>query len=399
MSIRNSQGVHPPRRAIRNGVFALAVALSAGLIVPAPAAPPSAVPPSLSGAMQGAMDKAFAFLAASQQRDGGWLGSGRSDPAVTALVVTAFIHSPAHGVDDPVVKRGLDFILRFAHPDGGIYTEGEGLRNYHTSVCLSALAAADERLAGDPRYREPIRKAQEYLKKMQWDEDKDHDRSSSWYGGAGYGTNKRPDLSNTQMMVEALHDSGLSKNDPAYKKAIEFISRCQMLSETNDQPFARGSVDGGFIYSPVKDGESKAGTEIIEGKPRLRSYGTMTYAGFKSFLYAGVSRDDSRVKACIEWIKRHYTLDSNPNMPDRQVNEGLFYYYHVFAKALAVWGDDIITDSRGEKHNWRVDLCLKLKGLQHEDGSWTNKADRWMEDNPYLVTAYSLRALQTALGQ
>jgi squalene-hopene/tetraprenyl-beta-curcumene cyclase len=365
----------------------------------ASAAPPGAVPSDVSASTQAAMDKALAFLAHTQQPDGGWLGENQSDPAITALVVTAFIHSPAHGVDHPIVKHGLELMLRYSQPDGGIYVEGLGLKNYQTSVCLSALTAADERLAGEARYRSVIEKAQEFLKKLQWDEDEDHDRTSSWFGGAGYGRSKRPDLSNTQMMIEALHESGLPKDDPAYKKAVQFISRCQNLSESNDQPFARGSTDGGFIYSPVNEGESKAGTEIVEGRPRLRSYGSMTYAGFKSLLYAGVSRDDSRVKACIEWIKRHYTLDSNPNMPDKQTHEGLYYYYHVFAKALVAWGEDTITDARGEKHNWRVDLCLKLRSLQHEDGSWSNSADRWMEGNPYLVTAYSLRALQTALGR
>ena len=38
----------------------------------------------------------------------------------------------------------------------------------------------------------------------------------------------------------------------------------------------------------------------------------MTYAGLKSFLYAGVGKDDPRVKAAIGWVRRHYTLSENP---------------------------------------------------------------------------------------
>ena len=34
--------------------------------------------------------------------------------------------------------------------------------------------------------------------------------------------------------------------------------------------------------------------------------------------------------------------------------------------------------------------------MQREDGSWVNDADRWYESNPYLVTAYSVLALQAA---
>ena len=38
----------------------------------------------------------------------------------------------------------------------------------------------------------------------------------------------------------------------------------------------------------------------------------MTYAGLKSFLYAGVSKDDPRVKAAVEWVRKHYTVTENP---------------------------------------------------------------------------------------
>jgi len=34
--------------------------------------------------------------------------------------------------------------------------------------------------------------------------------------------------------------------------------------------------------------------------------------------------------------------------------------------------------------------------LQRPDGSWVNEADRWMEGDPNLVTAYSVIALQIA---
>lgn len=44
----------------------------------------------------------------------------------------------------------------------------------------------------------------------------------------------------------------------------------------------------------------------------------MTYAGFKSLLYANVSRTDSRVQAAWRWIREHYTLDENYGMGSRQ---------------------------------------------------------------------------------
>ena len=78
------------------------------------------------------------------------------------------------------------------------------------------------------------------------------------FGGWGYSAKKgRADGSNLQMALEALHDSGLPQDDPAYKSALKFLQRQQNLSETNDQPWA--SNDGGFIYTPGNNGESMAG--------------------------------------------------------------------------------------------------------------------------------------------
>lgn len=356
------------------------------------AAPP--VGPDAATEAQQAIAQGLKYLVAAQRADGGWEAFGQSHPAITALVVKALIQDEAYGPKHPSVKRGLEFLRRYVQPDGGIYVSDEGMRNYHTSVALMALAATK-----DPAHADLVKNAQRFLKKLQWDEGEGYEASSSWYGGQGYGRHKRPDLSNTQMMLEALQQSGLPPDDPTYQKALVFISRCQMLSETNDQPFARGTDDGGFIYTPANEGESKAGTILVEGRPRLRTYGSMTYAGFKSMLYAKVNRDDVRVQRAVEWMRRHYTLEHNPNMPLEQSQEGLYYYYHVFARAWHAWGEEIIVDARATPHRWRTELCRQLAFLQLPDGSWVNEADRWYEGNPHLVTAYAVLALQTALDR
>jgi squalene-hopene/tetraprenyl-beta-curcumene cyclase len=373
--------------------------LGVGLGQPATAQPPAADAPPVvlsdvradSPATREAIDKGVKYLLAAQRGDGGWEADGRTHPAITAIVVTALARQPGIGPEHPAVRRGIELVLRSRQPDGGIYVPGEGMLNYHTSIALMALAAEQ-----NPAHREAIVEAQGFLRKIQWDEGEEHQPSSPWYGGQGYGNGKRPDLSNTQLMIEALHDSGLSPDDPAYRKAMAFVSRCQMLDETNDQAFANGSRDGGFIYSPANDGESKAGTDSVDGRPMLRSYGSMTYSGFKSMLYANVDRKDPRVTAAMDWIRRHYRLDSNPNMPEAQAKQGLYYYYHVFARAMEAWGEDVIVDAKGAPHRWRDELCAALVAQQNPDGSWVNSTDRWFEGNPHLVTAYALRALQTA---
>ena len=360
--------------------------------------PPEASPaqlkldPGLAFEARAAIEHGLAYLLTAQRPDGAWEAFGRSHPAITALAVKALIQDPHHGRGHPAAKRGLDFVLRYVQPDGGVYVPGEGMRNYHTSVALMALAATK-----DPAHNDRIAQAQRFLKKLQWDQGEGHETSSPWYGGQGYGQHKRPDLSNTQLMIEALKQSGLPPDDPVYQKALVFIGRCQMLGESNDQTFAKESVDGGFIYTPVAGGESKAGVDVVNGRPQLRSYGSMTYAGFKSLLYANVDRDDIRVQRAIDWIRRNYTLDHNPNMPLAQSKQGLYYYFHVFARAMRAWGEETIPDGQGVPHRWRAELCRKLTALQRDDGSWVNEEDRWYEGNPHLVTAYAILAMQTAL--
>jgi squalene-hopene/tetraprenyl-beta-curcumene cyclase len=122
----------------------------------------------------------------------------------------------------------------------------------------------------------------------------------------------------------------------------------------------------------------------------------MTYAGLKSMIYAGLKKDDPRVKAALHWIQEHWTLDENPAMRDAnpaQAQHGLYYYFYVYAHALHAFGEPVITDKQGQKHDWRAELIAKAGQLQRSDGSWVGEK-RWMEDNPVLVTAYVVLALQ-----
>jgi squalene-hopene/tetraprenyl-beta-curcumene cyclase len=73
--------------------------------------------------------------------------------------------------------------------------------------------------------------------------------------------------------------------------------------------------------------------------------------------------------------------------------QGLYYYYNTFAKALDALGEDEFVDAGGKKHNWRQELVATLAQQQQPDGSWVNAANRWLEGDPNLVTGYALLAL------
>jgi squalene-hopene/tetraprenyl-beta-curcumene cyclase len=65
---------------------------------------------------------------------------------------------------------------------------------------------------------------------------------------------------------------------------------------------------------------------------------------------------------------------------------------------MQAYGEDVVTDGKGQKHNWRDDLTNKLVSLQAEDGSWANHdSNAWWEDKPQLVTAWSVIALEQVL--
>ena len=127
-------------------------------------------------------------------------------------------------------------------------------------------------------------------------------------------------------------------------------------------------------------------------------YGSMTYAGLKSLMYAGLTKDDPRVKAAWGWISNNYTMDENPGFraaDPAKAASGIFYYYHTLARCLNAYDEPTITDSKGQKHDWRVDLINKIGSIQKPDGSWVGDK-QWMEDSPVLVTAYCVISLEEA---
>lgn len=124
----------------------------------------------------------------------------------------------------------------------------------------------------------------------------------------------------------------------------------------------------------------------------------MTYAGLLSFIYADVNKTDPRVQSAFEWIQRHWTLDENPRMGQ----EGLYYHFHTLAKALDVYGVEVLTMPDGRKVNWRNEFIKKIVSLQKIDpktglGYWQNPNNRWFENDPVLVTAYTMKALSIAM--
>ncbi len=334
------------------------------------------------------------WLLKKQSEGGYWDDPGL--PAFTALALTALVRDPSiNGSESgitPAAQRAYTWLTSQQKENGGIYNRG--LAVYNSATSLTALASAPDRL-----FDLEIVKVRRYLIENQWDIGEAGVADNPNDGGIGYGSSDdHTDMSNTYLALEAL---ALSDNviedsefqgepDLDWDAALTFLSRSQNLRATNDQDWASDDTSnrGGFIYTP---GSSKAGTEVTEeGKTALRSYGSISYAGLLSLIYAQLDAADPRVVAVKDWLGKNYTLDENPNMGA----EGLYYYYQVMAKALNAAGIDKLVLADGSLADWRQDLGGKLLSIQRSDGSWVNDNGRWMESNPVLVTAYTVMALE-----
>jgi squalene-hopene/tetraprenyl-beta-curcumene cyclase len=354
---------------------------------------------SFRNEIQLAIDKGLAWLKSQQKADGSW--SNSEHPALTAIALLAFHHEPTgkYAENKPAfLQTGYDFLRHDAKPDGGIYAQG--LSNYNTSLALTALVTS-----GKPEDEGLIARAREFIVAQQ----ASGMANPELDGGIGYGPTgvspkrKHPDLDNTVVSLEALHTyrrthptveiaGGKELN---WKAAIDFITRCQNLSSHNPKGSEEVKDKGGFVYYP---GFSNADPPDLPADARrpLRSYGTMSYAGLLSFIYAGLDKDDPRVAAAIDWLQRNYTLDENPGMGPH----GLYYHYHLMAKALATAGIDKLRTADGKTVAWPRELGLKLMNLQNSDGSWVNETSaRWMEKDAVLVTSYSVMALEIVYRQ
>ncbi len=348
---------------------------------------------SIKNEVQRSIDRGLAWLEKNQNTNGTW--STGDQPSLTALALLAVEGNPSRreGAAPSFVRRGYAYLERCVQPDGSIYDKKEYL-THNTALSLLAFAAAR-----NEKYQPIIRKGRAFLIGLQGDFGEAGKTDNVFDGGVGYGSKyEHSDMANTLSALEAMYytreamkdKSAGTEKDLNWAAAIEFLQNCQNQSSHNKQPWVSDAPEnkGGFVYYP---GHSMAGGETnAAGRVSLRSYGSSSYAGLLSYIYADLKRDDPRVKGVYEWLQQNYTLAENPGMGE----QGLYYYYHTMAKALSILDVKEIKLADGKTVNWRKELALKLINLQGGDGSWANDNGRWWEKDPALVTAYSIIALE-----
>lgn len=308
-------------------------------------------------------------LLATQRGEGDLIGG---HPGTTALATLAMVTAGV-GKDDPKVAPSLAALAKLAKPDGSIYDKDYPV--YVTAITVLAFQGAGV-------HPDLVAKGQAWLAGKQFNEKEKIDAKNPNYGGIGYGVDdKHPDadLSNLHFALDAIKNAQLTDQDEVMARAQKFVERCQNRTESNDQPWAGN--DGGFVYKP---GASKAGA--------TSSSGSMTYAGIASFLYTKADAKDPRVNAALDYVRANYSVDENPGMGAK----GLFYHYHMMARALGLVGQRTLVDSDGQSHDWPVELATKLRSMQKPDGSWANADETYWENNPAIATSRAVLALAYA---
>jgi hypothetical protein len=330
---------------------------------------------------------------------GGWgYGNrGRPDLSNTSFALEA-LHAAGVPEDDPVFKRALVFLQRcqMLETAGGktvndmAYANGsiQGGFIYATAVnkesggvgqsfageiaeSLSGMAgsATTIRLAGKDKEGKAIALSRDVIGER-----------------VQAAINAEIDLSRGIVPTEFIIVLGPTGDG---KSASEFVVRsngpagrmAEVLRETFKSEIGEGSV----ASTPV---------DHWRGRVEHRAYGSMGYAGFKSMVYAGLTREDPRVRAALGWIERNYTFSENPGMG----TDGYYYFMLMAGRALGASRLDAIGNPSdpSKPRNWREDMIRALAEKQNADGSFRSIDDRWMENDPVLITAYSLIALQSA---
>ncbi len=232
--------------------------------------------------LQEHIEELVAEIRQTQNPDGSFRGSQRQwIVGQTALAVLA-LRSAGLPEDDPAISRGVEYLLDNAPPA----THGV----YERSLVVMALHSVDPEA-----YRGQIEANASYVLRAQQES-----------GGWSYSRTGRPDNSNSQFALLALHAAALSGVDvppEAWTAARRYY-------------LARQNADGGWGYT------TRGST----------SYGSMTAAGVASVficdLWLHVARgecgrypDQRPIQTGLRWLSRNFSVVTNPG------HRGWKFYY------------------------------------------------------------------------
>ena len=342
-------------------------------------------------------------LIGAQSPDGAWrsetYGAFKDGLALTPTVLKAVVFAPDVEGSDSARRRGAATLV-------GVETLGRPFPVYSTAEAAIVLTRVD--VAGAAPARAAWLAA---LRSLQLTEDLGWCPVDPAYGAWGdaltpsrsadSGRTVDADISSTLFALGALRIAGAPADDPAVRKALGFVARCQNFA--GDQAADPAFDDGGFFFTPTDPVRNKAGVAGMDrrGRQRYYSYGSATADGLRALLRCGLPPAHPRVVAARGWLERHFSATHNPGTfaPARASERDATYFYYAWslAHAFRALGGRM---ERGEGSGtaWAELLARELIRRQRNDGTWSNRFTASKEDDPLVATPLALGALGLCRG-
>jgi len=358
-----------------------------------------------------ALAAATVYLLDRQGADGAWrsdvYGVFKDGPSLTPLVLDTLLAMPSTPRSEAACQKGAAYLARMVRPDGTIDEGPHGL-SYPVYTAVFAVRALSR-----PQMTE-FRQARDswllFLRQQQLNEELGWQPADKQYGGWGYSHQvphkpkagepvlplTESNLSATTFALEALQAAGCPPDDPAFRKALIFVKRCQNFSDEVNQRDAAFD-DGGFFFIYDDAVRNKAGLSGKDrhGRERFSSYGSTTADGIRSLLACGLPFDHPRVQAARAWLELNFHPSLHPGKypKDRAMNRQAVYFYYSLSLAKAFRLANPRIEKRDRGLTWAKEMTEDLVNRQQADGSWINSAVAVREDDPVVATCLAAQAL------
>ena len=303
-----------------------------------------------------AIDRALAFLAKNQTKDGSFFSKGyRGSTAVTSVSVMAFLakgHTPGVGPYGEIINRGIDYVLSQQRKNGMLIGPGGRMYSHGISTLMLSEASGMVDAERQKRLEKALGKALQLILSAQ-----KIPKSGVHIGGWRYMPHSRDSdisCSGWQLMsLRSARNNGTTVPKEAIDKAVKYI-------------FALRCSDGGFGYNgPGGPGLARTGTALL----CLELCGQH---GHKATVAAG------------EWILKR--------LP-KKYGQGHFFYglyycsqgmFQLGGKYWQVWAQ------------YMYETMLKL---QKKDGSWPVGGGNSAKAGACYCTAMSVLAMSVSYRQ
>lgn len=351
------------RAGARRGGLALGVMLGLVFLVPAGAWADTAEPElaKYDKPVDQSIDKALAYLAASQLKDGSFPGDMPQNTAVASLCVMAFLakgYTPASGPYAEVINKGIDFVLASQQPNGLLVAKNSSHGPMYCHTISSLMLSEVSGMVDPPRQKkldDVLAKALRLLLAAQEVPRADKRQQGGWRYQP---RSDDSDISCTGWALMALR-SARNNGAPVPREAIEqavfFVLNCR-------------TSDGGFAYMPGHGpGLARTGTGLL----------CLELSG----------RHGEKVTAeAGQWILNR--------LPRKFGDSEGFFYYAMY------YGSQGMFQLGGKAWTaWAANMYEMMLKFQQKDGSWPRGSGNEHTAGSCYATAMAVLAMSVSYRQ